>query len=409
MPVSRLKEKVLEAVGDQGADMIANVWSQIEYTAYWCIRSLHDGEEIKSVAPETGDDVVVERSGLRELRQVKTREESRGPWTTGEVLEVLCGQYWRRRLYPDPWRFCFVSDAPASPIGDIGPRSYGSLHRLKTLLDEHRERPPLSSLDQEDLQRYVRRLAPEIAKRLRAAGETCDAALATTLLLSTVIETNTTWLRQPEDKNLVELHEGLCACLPGIPALRLDELRSTYERLLLLIVKRILRGRSVSGRQIARDAVLDCRVEPRDVNDIDFSSFPGRTMLEKKLLYGGFHTSELPAIGKQKALSETQARELRALGLGGPLEQLADARVDRHSIERRRRASEPELRSPGPTLLERIRPHLAPMTRRFLKPAPPNAEQLGLGMLWVRTSECYARWDLDGLHSPSADDSAGDS
>jgi hypothetical protein len=95
-----LRQKVFKEFGDQGADTLDRYTTQIECSASLCIRMLNAKEGIGWVIPEGGDDVVVVRSGVYELHQVKTKDESQGTWTTAEVLPILCGQYDRRKIYP---------------------------------------------------------------------------------------------------------------------------------------------------------------------------------------------------------------------------------------------------------------------------------------------------------------------
>src|SRR5574341_2612377 len=95
----RIKEQVLREFDDHGADTLERYFAQIEYTAFWCIRMLRDGEEIEAVIPEGVEDVVVIRRGIHELHQVKTRDESQGPWTSVQVLPILCQQYKRRNAF----------------------------------------------------------------------------------------------------------------------------------------------------------------------------------------------------------------------------------------------------------------------------------------------------------------------
>jgi hypothetical protein len=88
-----INQQVLREFGDIGADTLRRYAAQIEYTAFWCIRMLPESEAIEAVIPEAVEDVLVIRANQHELHQVKTRDESRGPWTLAEVLPILCAQY----------------------------------------------------------------------------------------------------------------------------------------------------------------------------------------------------------------------------------------------------------------------------------------------------------------------------
>src|SRR5438270_415094 len=105
-----IKELFLREFGDQGAETLERYFAQIEYTAYWCIRMLYDHEGIDAIIPEGYEDVVVVRRGVFELHQIKTRQQSVGPWSMSEVLAVLCQQYHRRSLFPSDCLFHFVSN-----------------------------------------------------------------------------------------------------------------------------------------------------------------------------------------------------------------------------------------------------------------------------------------------------------
>ncbi len=87
--MNRVTEAVLRRFGDDGAEMFARYFAQIEYTAFWCSRMLDPKEQISIVVPDTIDDVLIMRGNTVELHQVKTRAETQPPWTTAEVLESM--------------------------------------------------------------------------------------------------------------------------------------------------------------------------------------------------------------------------------------------------------------------------------------------------------------------------------
>src|SRR5438105_1585594 len=95
----KIKAQVLRDFGDTGADTLERYFAQIEYTAYWCIRMLLPAESIACVIPEGVEDLVIGRNAVTELHQVKTRDESQGPWSTADVIPILCQQYHRRKAF----------------------------------------------------------------------------------------------------------------------------------------------------------------------------------------------------------------------------------------------------------------------------------------------------------------------
>jgi len=100
-----LSQSVIKLYGDDGAEMFRHYFPQLEYTAYWCIEMLNEKSDILSVIPETLDDVLIEKKHLCELHQVKTRNESQGPWTISEVLKVLCKSYSKVTALKKPCHF----------------------------------------------------------------------------------------------------------------------------------------------------------------------------------------------------------------------------------------------------------------------------------------------------------------
>ena len=89
--------------------------------------------EVLRYTPEGVEDLVIERDGVIELHQVKTRNESQGMWTIADVMPILCQQYHRRKAFSGHCRFYFVSDQRADNE-KRSKNSFGSLCRLKFLL-----------------------------------------------------------------------------------------------------------------------------------------------------------------------------------------------------------------------------------------------------------------------------------
>jgi len=159
--MTSIKDQVLREFGDQGADTLERYFAQIEYTTLWCIRMLRDAEKISVVIPEGVEDVVVVRQDVYELHQVKTRDESQGPWTTAEVLPILCQQYHRRKAFPGECRYYFVSDQMADTKTRLreDPPAFGPLYRLKLLLEIEHDGQTHSPDEKEKLKLFERILA----------------------------------------------------------------------------------------------------------------------------------------------------------------------------------------------------------------------------------------------------------
>ncbi|HEY7635923.1 MAG TPA: hypothetical protein VH763_10285 [Gemmatimonadales bacterium] len=195
-----LKERVLREFGDQGADTIERYWAQIEYTAFWCIRLLLPSERLQSVIAEGIEDVVVVREVLVELRQVKTRDESVGSWTTAELLDILVAQYSRGMAFSTPHSYHLVSNGVADNRIEMRPTTYGPLYRLKHLLELHRAGESLSDTERADLDWFINRLCPVIQERLENDyRQSIDTAEARALLLNTCPDSR----RRLEDPGLL--------------------------------------------------------------------------------------------------------------------------------------------------------------------------------------------------------------
>ncbi|GAB4237318.1 MAG: hypothetical protein Kow00121_64430 [Elainellaceae cyanobacterium] len=393
--MSRIKEQALRELGDQGADTLERYFAQIEYTAYWCIRMLIDAESIQAVIPEGGEDVVVLRRGIYELHQIKTRDESQDPWTTADVLPILCKQYYGRTFFSGDCCFHFVSDRTADTKTALKQGSYGSLFRLRFLLDLKHDGQPLDKDQQSELKDLEASLLPRIKAIMRTKhGEDIDDTKAILLLSNTWIETDNRILRTP--KNVLELEDALLQALPGISSYTVSQLKEIYDRLILLVVRKIIHGKSREERRIERDDVLNCRVASCGIGDgyPELDKLPGKTPLEKKTLFGGFDPTELPRFRKQKVLAEGTIRRLKTLNLGNELERLTVAILDHHGECRQKICRELGVqRKPGPQILSMLRPELPKIARTYFPTLETEVDdQFCLGLLWCETNECSAWW-----------------
>jgi hypothetical protein len=395
-----IKQQVLRVFGDHGADTVRRFFTQIEYTAYWCIRMLRDAEGIDAVTPEGVEDLVVERRGINELRQVKTRDESQGPWTTADVLPILCQQYHRRKAFAAPCHYHFVSDQMADNKASIE-RSFGRLFRLKFLLDVEHDGQTLTDEEKLELEEIEKTLIPKIRERLsKQHSEDVDEGTALALLHDTWVETDSQAIRNIEKQNLAELEEALAERCPGGSPLTMSNLKEVYVRLVILIARRITEATTLESRRIERDDVMGCRTARFTATDgyPDIDTVPGDSLLDKKARLGGFDPTELPRLHKQKALAEWTVRKLKSLGLQELLERLTTAIVDLQGVCRNKVCRQQGINDkPGPLILDMLRPELPRLAAGYFPHTEEVDEQFCLGVLWGETDRCMAWWHgLDG-------------
>ena len=250
-----LRERALREVGNEGADTLSRYFAQIQYTALWCIRMLGD-RSIKAVLPETVEDVVIVRSEVCELRQVKTRNESSGNWTTEKVLPVLSKQYNHRMRFNCECQYHFISERGADTKTQLKGNSYGSLFRLKSLLNLRHEQKVFSHEEESEWNRFCQRIIPRIQELM---GNNVDELTAHGLLEHTYIETDCTNLRVPEP--LSKLHKARSKNFQSDLALTSKHLQDAYDSLLIRIVKMIC-NEPIEKRKIERQNVLDCCCGP---------------------------------------------------------------------------------------------------------------------------------------------------
>jgi hypothetical protein len=395
-----IKQQVLREFGDHGADTLKRYFSQIEYTAYWCIRMLRDAEGIEAVIPEGVDDVLLITRGVFELHQVKTRDEGQGPWTVAEVLPLFCQQYHRRKAFGGPCRYVFASNQLADNRTQRA-GSLGRLFRLKILLDIKHDGQTFTDDEKSEMDQFDGDLIPKIRETLRDDyGDDIDDDGAKSLLHDTWIATESPLVRSAESHNIDELGDALSELFPGTPPPTLVQLKEIYKRLLQLIVDRIINTNSLTERRIEREDVLSCRAaKSPPVNGYpDLDSTPGVTLLEKKTWLGGFDMTEWPGFHRQKKLAEWVTRKLESLGLGEKLDRLSAAVVDhqaecRHKVCREQGANE----NPGPMILSMVRPRLSELAANHFPDYDEVDERFCLGILWRETDRCLAWWHgLDG-------------
>jgi hypothetical protein len=379
------------------------VTSQIEYSAVWCARMLDLRNRVRVVIPEGVEDLVVLRAGRFELRQVKSRDESVGAWSITNVMPVLGAQYGRSYAFGSrAFSFHFVSDARADVRID---KKIGSLQVLKEVLDLNRRGMPLRADEAKSLRLFRERMPKLILPYVRPAnGAACDEQQVDTFLLATRIDTNDAEFRTPPRLDLLDA--GLNAAQPHHPRRTVPELREIYDRLLLLIVRRIRSGIDLASRAIRRADVLECCEPVMRETSPDFDRlYPGRTKLEAKVLFGGFDLHEAKQFRQQLSRAKVRRREIAAMKLEGEVEDLEVALGELQRRERRALASLiPQPYPFGPALLECVRPSLHSIATSYLPSTARPDGMLCQGLLWEQTQRCLSAWhppvSSDGADSP---------
>jgi len=397
-----VRDRVLREWGDEGAEAVARYWTQIEYIAYWCIRMIRPEEGIEAIVPEFLDDVVVRRRTHDELHQVKTRNESQGPWLIDPILPIICKQWSRRAEFRENCRFFFASNQIADNRRRQGPASRASLYRLKHLLQIVQQDEPLQPEEQTELDAVLRSLTGSVQTCMRDKhGETLDEETIRSLLLRTHIETESRLVHHPYDDEdecshfaLCELAETLDHEYPLGQARGLYEAKRVYERLLLLIVHKIRTKGKADERRITPHEVADCRVAPMPIagQPLDLDNVPGETVLDKKAYLGGFTDPRRLAMRKEVALAECTKREVAATGDGQRLDRLTAALLD-EQITCWETLKVSPVDDIGPRALAALRSRFPAITEKYF-PSDSRVDTLFCqGLLWIETGLCRARWD----------------
>ena len=394
--MTNIKEAVLRQFGDVGAETIDRYLEQIEYTAFWCIRMLLEEENIEAVIPEGVEDVVIVRTSITELHQVKTRSEGQGSWTTADILPILCKQYHNRMAFSNQCCFHFVSDQDADNKTSLGSKSYGPLFMLKNILNIEHDKQPLQSHELTQLDNLKKVILPRILQLLdENHGEVITLSEASTLLHSTWIDTSCEILLQ---KNMpIWLENALAKLNPMAPSYTLTQLKNIYNRILFLILERIRNTSSLDKRKIEREDILECLTAPAPFEEgfPDLDQVPGRSIMDKKAFLGGFDPTELPVYRKQKLLAENTIRLLSTLNLSSDLDRLI-AGLETHQLLCRQRICK-DLTSHttaiGPQILLLVYEKLVPTAKYYMPEVMEIDELFCLGILWRQTDNCSLWWN----------------
>jgi hypothetical protein len=398
-----LKERVLREFGDAGADTLSRYYRQLDYTAIWCARMAAGRYGIESVIPEGVEDLVIERSDKTELHQIKTRDESQGPWTTADVAPILCKLYNHRLAFtPKSCDFHFISDQVAdTKTQPPSKKSYGPLYRLKYLLSVLQDKQVHTAEEASELAIFETFLLPQLCKIMADQHkEKLDENQARNLLRSTRIETGSAEMRTD---CVSELASAFACLSPGTSAYSFQHIVQIYERLIFAIYRKIIASKTLAERRMLSADVLNCRahVHGRVGSDLDYDSLPGDSLLQKKARVAGFHVSEMPVFERLRLSAEIRTKELQALGLSADrlVTQLIDLQWrSRDEICRERKITD----AAGPEILRHVRNGLPEIVQASSLPASYVDPQFCIGLLWKETDLCTLRWDELGCKSNKA-------
>jgi hypothetical protein len=394
--MNRIKDQVFREYGDHGAETIERYFAQIEYTALWCIRMMADEEQILAVIPEGVEDVVIVRQSGHELHQVKTRSESQGPWTLSEILPILCQQYHRRNAFtPSQCQYVFVSNGLAenkrTKKSSTTPAI--TLYQIKHLLEILHDGQEFNTSEAKAFSAIEQFLIPKIQETLREKHNEVNITYADVkeYITRTRIETNSLDLIGGDA--LEELERNLVQNGYDGPRYTTFQLENIYDRILLMVVRKIIKTKSPEERKITQEEVLQCKTSPLIVGNIDLDKVPGQTVLDKKAYLGGFDITEIPIFSRQRKLADWTWRRLDALGLRRDLDRLTIALLDLQGVCRNSVCRIQGVRTqPGPKILEQLRPKILPLAATIIPDQPDVDEQFCLGIIWNETELCSAWW-----------------
>jgi len=402
--MNRIKDQVLREFGDQGAETLGRYIAQIEYTALWCIRLLDEEERIFAVIPEGVEDVVIVREMYSELHQVKTRSESQGAWTLSDVLPILCQQYHRRNAFtPSQCQYHFVSNGLAENKRGKPSKSNPSfsLYQLKHLLEIKQSGQVLNAKETEAFLAIEKYLIPEIQEGLREKHN--EINISETEVKDCVGKTwiETASLDLKGGLVLEELQNILMKSQQDGPSYTTYQLRNILDRILLLVIKKIINTTSLEERKIIKEDVLQCKVSPTVLGSIDLDKVPGQSILDKKAYLGGFDLTETPIFNRQRKQADWTWRRLETIGLNQELERLTTSLLDLQGTCRNSICRIQGIKSkPGPQILNQLRPQLTSLASKIVPNQPDIDEQFCLGIIWNQTDLCSAWWhgfDENGL------------
>lgn len=393
--MDRVKDYILRQCNDVGADTLEKYWAQIEYTAYWCVHLLLPKSKVVRVIPEGIEDVIIDKGDYYELHQVKCRDESQPPWTTAEILPILCDLYSKRHKFNKECEFHFVSDHLADSKTKQRSNSFGALQRLKHLLEILHTDGRFSIEEEEELSCLEEAIFPKIIENLLNSKdrEEIDKNFAISLLHKTHIETNSRYVRNLPD--FAEISEGFKTACPDLLTIDIPLLDKIYNRILILIVNKITKEVTFNNRAINNQDIMNCRYEPLNLANAHptLDDLPGNTPLEKKAIFSGFSPTEIPLFSLQKAKALEKIRRFSLLGLEENIDDLSLALITKQNYYRREISTSNNDLCIGPEIYLKLQQDMPSLIKNYFPDENSIDEVFGLGLLWKATDECTLWWE----------------
>lgn len=399
------KDAILRTYGDHGADTYRRYKRQVHYAAYWAIRMLIDAESIDFIIPEGVEDFVIFSRNTCRLYQIKTRDESQGPWTIANVLPILCKLYDHSEAFTySDVSYHFVSNQKADNASS-GKKSFGKLYRLKYLLEILHDQEDFTKEEEEELLEFENKLAPKICELLEVNHKKIiTLETAKEFLRKTRIETDCNELRSYSKKSITGVtgkikHANISELAFVLQSTSTDDFTlkqadEMYSRICQLIDDKIEQENSIEERKIFREDIISCRYTPslKIPGLPDLTLLPGNSNLEKKLLLGGFDPTELPGFKKTKLLSIQTSRELKILGHESYLARIEADLIDIQTRCRREISQRENSDKIGPAILSKVRHEIADLLSKYPIEREKIDELFCIGTLWEETEKCNAWW-----------------
>jgi hypothetical protein len=386
-----MDDLILRIFGDHGAESSRRDLFQDHYAAQWCIEMLTD-PTITEIICEYGEDLVINRSESYELRQVKTRQESREDWDLKEVLPIIAKTLAMVPYFSDVGACAFVSNDGAK----------GELYNLKALLN--RNSTMWSLEDAEKFESFCTNHCPAILKRIKevdpASCETSDGVREKLRLVK--VETDLHHMEHIQDTNIrrLRLFIETKSEVPSVVVMTDGTLAEMYQSI-MNTVGRATTGRTREEKTIRREQVLACIKDPQRQASLyraptldEIEQAPGQTILEKKANLGGFSEGFIRNARDARVTCMVKAREWD-FALGSSIIEDAEVRVrdlwaDCYDESSANAPGEAQL---GRDIWKKIRSELPKLVEHYANQNLPFVDEFFLkGTLWNLTSECKAYW-----------------
>lgn len=381
---------ILSKFGDYGAESSRRDKFQEHYVAWWCIEMLFD-DTISEVICEYGEDLVINRGGVYELYQVKTKQESVDDWKLNDLIPIIAKTFAMVPYFRNVSKCCFVSNKGAD----------GVLYDLKEVINQ----PPDTWNDQERqiFETFCRNHGQRILKSIKDVDQenTDTVADVRQRLLSLRIETDFHHIDFIQDTNIRRLRQALEQETNGSGVVYTDEdISDIYEALMGIVGKATI-GKTREEKTILREHVEECFKKPlqrrtlyRFPTEDDLQQAHGETKLGKKLALGGFTK---PFIDNARDLMVSVSAQARFWSFGNAQEILEDVRfrvkyVWADNYDKVCLAN-PDREKIGRFVLEEMKKDFAKLIEHYQYTGLPFIDELFLtGITWKLSSECKAYW-----------------